>query len=166
MAISKLSKLILFILLGVFLTILSIIAFTIYVIENPYIDSSEIQKCEESKFVANGGRIFVDFDRKYQHTFFDQLEMTILNKNKIKFNKSDSSDVKNNSFYFDDKILKTDTLLIKLKNKEFRLYDFKNECNRQRAGKEKGVYHCGISSLKINSKTDSLYGSNVIFLAN
>lgn len=162
MAISKLSKSVLQIFLGIFITISLIIGFAIYVINNPYIDSSEISKCEDNPFVANGERIFIVFDSLEKNMDLKKIVFYLKDtNNKIIYYKVNEKD--NYHYYFDNKILKTDTLIIKTKNKEYIISGFKTISESVKAGKDRGKVYCHLE-LKINNYTFSTENLNTIYL--
>jgi hypothetical protein len=156
MAISKLNK---FILLGALL-IISIIAFAIYVIENPYIDSFEIQKCDEdsqSKFVANGRPIYI----RLAGYNTDEIRNTKINLIKNKNLKFYPLHINSNIYFTSDKISKQDTVLVELKDNKIKLYDFIYEGEEIKAGQFKGHYSCELSyieeGVRVYSTLDTIY---------
>lgn len=147
----------------------AIVAFFIfqflYFIVADYVNNN---KCKDSKYVACDDGVIIQF-AGYKINEIRDLKIQIIQKGnrkkEIKYFKTDSSLVNDLSYSLKDKILKTDTLLINLKNREFKIYDFKNHGRRQNAGRDKGNYYCDISTLTINSKIDSLHATNRIFIS-
>lgn len=135
-----------------------------YFIGTNYVSNN---KCKESKYVACDDGVIIEF-KGYKINEVRNLKIFVIQKENLKkeirYQKIDSLIANDLSYYLKDKILKTDTLLIKLRNKEFKIYDFKNEGRRQNAGIDKGTYYCDISSLTINSKIDSLHATNRIII--
>ena len=152
-------------------TLLIVILFFIYrFLHFKYKDYVNCNKCDNSEFVADGGRFDITFitddgkikDLKDLKDFSINLKTNLGILKKIKFDKDLS---KSNLFHTNDKISKSDTLIVKvLKDKEFKVYDFKNDAIRINAGKNKGEYYC-ILHYKINSKEmdgDNIGGNGII----
>ncbi|OXG09123.1 hypothetical protein BC749_10359 [Flavobacterium araucananum] len=104
-------------------------------------------KCESSKFIADGGRIYIGFSRNISHAkMMRKFSIVSIGKDgkrkQIKYQKKlDAVD----KYYTDNKILKSDTLIIKgNENKVQKLYDFRNITTRIRAGKNRGNYYCSL----------------------
>jgi ribosomal protein L14E/L6E/L27E len=152
----------------IYMLLITIAAFLIfqflYFVGDDYIKAN---KCKESKYVACDDGVTVEFSG-YKINEIENLRIYVIQKEnfkkKIEYNKIDSLSLNDLSYNLKDKILKTDTLLIKLNKKEFKIYDFKNEGRRQKAGVDKGTYYCNISTLTINSKIDTLHATNRIVI--
>jgi len=131
-----------------------------------FLEYKEENRCLDSEFIANGEPIWVEFDSSFTLMELKNMTVEILEKGKMK----DGIKLHKVAYYeryefsIKTKILKTDTLLIKLKNQEFKIYDFKNGGIRQKAGQNKGIYYCGISELKVNSKLIDTQGATTIYL--
>lgn len=128
--------------------------FTVY----DYID---YDKCENSKF-AGSNNIVVKFSGSQIN---ENLKMLIIQKGSskkiIRYHKIDSPSKNNLLYYLDDKILRTDTLLIQLGDKTVKIYDFRREGLRQKYGKNKGEFNC-YNRMKINNieyflESDTIY---------
>jgi hypothetical protein len=158
MATSKLNKR-----FFVLLIIVGLITIFVYFIKRISIDSGEIKICEESLFITGGKRTFIDFNEDYKDIELSNLSIISLkNKKEIKYERVNPENPLDKIFFFDEKVLKTDTLLIKLKNEEIRIYDFRNEGWEQKAGKDKGKFFC-YNFMKINS-VEFLLESDTIYL--
>jgi hypothetical protein len=160
MAILKLSKRILLILLGILLAISSIIAVVIYTIENPYINSSEIQKCDEdsrSEFVANGRPLYI-FMYGYETNEIKKTKISLIQNKNSKFHPLDIND---NIYFTNGKVSKLDTILIEINSNKIKLYDFVNEGEKIKAGQHKGHYSCDLSymegDMKVYTTSDTIY---------
>lgn len=161
MAISKLSKTVL-ILLSIFFISAIIIIFVIYNINNPYINKFPINNCEKSIFVANGRRIYIQFPNPSNAFSLESLQVLCISKNKEIKKINIYKNKPYNLFYFDDNIFKSDTLLINLKGKLIKIYDFRNKGGRINGGENRGEYYCELD-MKINSIT-SYIESDTIYI--
>jgi hypothetical protein len=158
MAISKLSKRFFYL-----LVLISFIVAIMYYQQNTSKDSGKSIACDESKFITRGERTFLDLKELNIDIKSNNFSIIAKNENKqIKYYKiySEASS-KNEIIYFDEKILKTDTLLIKCNNKEIRIYDFRNKGWLLKHGKDRGKFHC-YRYMKINSveyclESDTIY---------
>lgn len=159
MLISKLSKRFFY-----FLVLVSVIVLVIYHKKNKSEDLSQFRACDESIFVTRGERIFLDLTESSIDIKSNKFSIVAKKENKqIKYYKVNSgATTKNEIIYFDEKILKTDTLLIKWNNKEIRIYDFRNKGWLQKHGKDRGKFHC-YQYMKINS-VEYCLESDTIFL--
>lgn len=124
-------------------------------------DSRNTHECNSSEYVANGERIWIKLDSYFKNVNLKEIEVKISNNKQFTF-KIDSINKLN--FYIDSKILVKDTLTISLKNKIYKIYDFKNGGRMSKAGQDRGNFHCGILKAKINNETYNFYGYNEIFL--
>jgi len=162
---SKLSKRILFILLGALLVISSIVAVVIYIIENPNINSSEKQKCDEdsrSKFVANGRPLYMCMYGYGTNEIKKTKFSLIRNKDsKIKKTKFYSLHTNDNIYFTNGKVSKLDTILIEINSNKIKLYDFVNEGEKIKGGKYKGHYFCDLSymegDIRVYTTSDTIY---------
>lgn len=119
-------------------------------------DYTNANKCNSSKFVADGGRIYIRFMNVSKEKTVKKNSITLIGKDgvikKIEYQKyADFA----NTYYTDHKILKSDTLLIEgEKSKKYKIYDFKNIAIRMKAGKDRGEYFCSLSYKDDYSKND------------
>jgi hypothetical protein len=160
MDISKLNKMkkILFFLLFVIVVFMIIFGYF------KFSEYKEEKRCLDSDFIANNEVIWIQFDSSFTSSELKNMTVEILDKEKLDIKLYKVSYFKQYEFPIKTKILKTDTLLLRLKNREFKIYNFKNGGIRQIAGQNKGIYYCGISELKINSKLIDNQGTTTIYL--
>lgn len=148
-----------------FILLFLVITFTFYIFRFFYFtayDYINYNKCENSKFVGFNN-VFVKFSGSQIN---ENLKILIIQKEGLKkmirYHKIDSLYQKNLLYCLDDKILKTDTLLIKLRDKTVRIYDFRSEGSRQKYGKNKGVFFC-YNYMKINGMEYCLESDTILF---
>ncbi|GAA3767810.1 hypothetical protein [Flavobacterium ginsengiterrae] len=124
-------------------------------------DYRNANKCSSSEYVANGERVWIRLDPYFKNLSLKEIKIKTSNNNEYDY-KIDTAN--NLNFYIDSKILVEDTLTILLKDKIYKVYDFKNGGQMSNAGQDKGNFHCGILNAVINGKVYNLYGYNEIFL--
>lgn len=130
-------------------------------------DYQNTNKCNSSKFIADGERIYIRFYMNVNETemlkTFSILSISKNGKrNKILYYKSLNII---NTYYTDSKILKSDTILIEGKqNKIYKIYDFKNTATRIKAGKDKGKYYCSLYYKNDYSQEENFDYNNTIFI--
>ncbi|MCV9930837.1 hypothetical protein OIU80_00950 [Flavobacterium sp. LS1R47] len=110
-------------------------------------DYTNEAKCESSKFLADGNRIYFCFSMNISTTkMMRNFSIISVGKDgKRKKNKYQKKIDAVNKYYTDYKILKSDTLIIEgEENKVYKLYDFRNIATRIRAGKDRGDYYCSL----------------------
>lgn len=125
---------------------------------NNYTNTHE---CNSSEYVANGERIWIKLDSFFKNVDLEKIEVNVSNNKQLTY-KIDS--INKLKFYIDSKISVTDTLTISLKNKIYKIYDFKNGGQMSKAGQDRGNFHCGILNAKINHITYNFYGYNQLYL--
>lgn len=130
-------------------------------------DYSNDNKCNDNEFVADGGRFNLTFivdvaKKNILNNFSAQIKTKQGILKKIKFVKDTN---KKTLFYTDDKILKSDTLVIKgIKDKEYKVYDFKNDAIQIKAGHNRGEYYC-VLFYKVNFQEmggDNIGGNGIL----
>jgi hypothetical protein len=138
--------------------IVAIVAFFIFrffsIKVNNYVES---QECDSSVFVADGGRIYfhiINLNRVKNISNFSMIVMSEDGKlRKILYKNYKSL----NTIYTDNKILKSDTLILKnINNKTIKIYDFKNVAKSIKAGKRRGEYFCTLT-YKDNLHSENYY---------
>jgi hypothetical protein len=141
-----------------------IITSTFFIFRFVYFTASDYinyNKCESSKFVSSSN-IVVKFSSSQIN---ENLKILVIQKEGLKkmirYNKIDSLSKNTLLYCLEDKILKTDTLIIKLRDKTVKIYDFRREGSRQKYGKNKGEFFC-YNCMKINNieyclESDTIY---------
>lgn len=124
-------------------------------------DYSNHNKCENSNFVGSSNIIIKFSDTQINENLKILITQKGGFKKTIRYHKIDTLSKNNLSYYLDDRILKTDTLLIKLRDKTVKIYDFRREGSRQKYGKNKGIFYC-FNYMKINNieyclESDTIY---------
>lgn len=147
------------------ISLFGVITFTFFIFRFVYYTASDYinyNKCENSDFVSSSN-IVVKFSNSQIN---ENLKILIIKKEGLKkmirYHKIDSLSKNNLLYCLEDKILKTDTLLIKLGDKTVKIYDFRREGSRQKYGKNKGEFFC-YNYIKINNIQYCLE-SDTIFL--
>ncbi|MXO04612.1 hypothetical protein [Flavobacterium sp. HBTb2-11-1] len=141
-----------------------VLTFTFFIFRFVYFTASDYinyNKCENSKFVSSNN-IVIKFSNSQVN---ENLKILIIQKEGLKkmirYHKIDSLSKNNLSYCLEDKILKTDTLLIKLRDKTVKISDFRRQGFRQKYGKNKGDFFC-YNYIKINNieyclESDTIY---------
>lgn len=118
----------------------------------------------DSNYILNDQRTYLNFNSNVGDT--NGLLLITIDRQKRKkniiYNKTNFS--KSNLYYFDSKILKTDTLLIKLKSKIFKIYDFESKGGIVKEGENRNSYYCDFY-FKINSNEQIITG-DTIYISN
>lgn len=120
-------------------------------------DYTNGKKCNSSKFVADGGRIYIRLLNVSNIETIRKFSIVLIGKDgeikKIKY-QEEAGFI--NTYYTDYKILKSDTLLIEDgKNHKYKIYDFRNIAKRIKAGKDRGEYYCSLSYKGDYSENDN-----------
>jgi hypothetical protein len=119
-----------------------------------YDDYINNKKCTKSEYVADGDRLYVTFVLNIaEEKMLNNISIDVITKQgvekKVSFTKNENNSA---SYYTDNKILKSDTLIINvIKNKRYKVYNFKSSAKRINAGQKRGEYYCTLN-YKINSE--------------
>jgi hypothetical protein len=87
-------------------------------------DYKNVNRCNSSQFVADGERIYISFYRNISRTnMIKNFHIILVSKDgKIKEVNYKNNKDSDNNYYFDSKVLKSDTLIIKTEgNKRYKL---------------------------------------------
>ncbi|PWJ99679.1 hypothetical protein BC749_10357 [Flavobacterium araucananum] len=122
---------------------------------------SNINECNTSEYVADRDRIWIKLDSHFNNMNLKDIKVKISNNKESIYN---TDSINKLNFYVDSKILLKDTLTISLKDKIYKIYDFKNGSRLAKSGQDRGNFHCGILKAKINGKSCDFYGYNEIYL--